>query len=241
MSLRGNCRTLSERIDCSPAIRITRLTTDRQDRPANEEIGEFHQLSSGFGAGLFEGWTSLLTCTAAPGRSLNTPEVTTSSPGLTPDSTATWSPRAAAQLDDLLAHAAVGLAVGALDVLDDEHRIAVGRVVDRRGRQRRPPSVASPMATCASTNIPGRSRSAGLSKVACTCTLRVASSTTESTAVILPAGGCEPSRPSAVTLTCAPRVQLAHLLLRHREVDVDRVERLQRHDRIAGVRGTGRG
>src|SRR5438132_2891569 len=27
MSLRGNCRTLSERIDCNPAMRITRLTT----------------------------------------------------------------------------------------------------------------------------------------------------------------------------------------------------------------------
>src|SRR6516225_7157077 len=27
MSLRGYCRTLSERIDCRPAIRITRLTT----------------------------------------------------------------------------------------------------------------------------------------------------------------------------------------------------------------------
>jgi len=27
MSLRGYCRTLKERIDCSPAIKITRLTT----------------------------------------------------------------------------------------------------------------------------------------------------------------------------------------------------------------------
>jgi len=67
---------------------------DGQDRPPHEEIGEFHQLSSGRGAGLFEGCTSLLTSTAAPWRSLKTPEVTTSWPGWSPVSTATWSPRA---------------------------------------------------------------------------------------------------------------------------------------------------
>ena len=62
---------------------------DREDRPLDEEIGETHQLSSGFGARLLAGVTLLLTCTAAPFRSLNTPEVTTSSPGFTPSSTAT--------------------------------------------------------------------------------------------------------------------------------------------------------
>ena len=66
---------------------------DRQDGPLDEEIGELHQLFSGFAAGLLPGFTALLTSTAAPLRSLNTPEVTTSSPGLMPDITATWSPR----------------------------------------------------------------------------------------------------------------------------------------------------
>ena len=98
MSLRGYCLTLSARIDCSPAIRMTRLDDDREDRPLDEEIGELHQLFSGLGAGLFAGRTELLICTAAPLRSLKTPEVTTSSPGLTPDSTATWSPRAGPSL-----------------------------------------------------------------------------------------------------------------------------------------------
>ena len=67
---------------------------DREDRSPDEEVGELHQLSSGRGAASLPGWTSLFTCTAPPLRSLNTPEVTTSSPGLTPDTTATRSPRA---------------------------------------------------------------------------------------------------------------------------------------------------
>src|SRR5207245_5565630 len=67
---------------------------DRQDGPSDEEVGELHQLSSGLGAGLFEGCVALFTATAAPLRSLKTPDVTTSSPGAIPDRTATWSPRA---------------------------------------------------------------------------------------------------------------------------------------------------
>ena len=58
---------------------------DREDRPLDEHIGELHQLFSGFGVGLLAGRTLLLTRTAAPLRSLNTPEVTTSSPAFRPD------------------------------------------------------------------------------------------------------------------------------------------------------------
>ena len=71
---------------------------DREDRPFDEEIGELHQLFSGFGVGLFARPHLVVDETAAPLRSLNTPEVTTSSPGLTPETTATWSPRAAPSL-----------------------------------------------------------------------------------------------------------------------------------------------
>ena len=46
------------------------------------------RLSSGFGARLLAGCTVLFTWTAAPFRSLKTPEVTISSPGSIPDSTA---------------------------------------------------------------------------------------------------------------------------------------------------------
>src|SRR5262249_10876201 len=67
---------------------------DREDRSLDEQIGELHQLFSGFGVGLFAGCTLLFTRTAAPLRSLKTPDVTISSPALMPDTTDTWSPRA---------------------------------------------------------------------------------------------------------------------------------------------------
>src|SRR6185503_5513187 len=51
---------------------------DCEHRPLYEEIGELHQLFSGFGAGLLAGCTLLFTTTAAPFRNLKTPEVTIS-------------------------------------------------------------------------------------------------------------------------------------------------------------------
>src|SRR5215813_8899375 len=39
ISLRGYCRTLSDRMDCSPAMRITRLTTiERTGRLTNKSV-----------------------------------------------------------------------------------------------------------------------------------------------------------------------------------------------------------
>ena len=61
----------------------------------------------------------------------------------------------------------------------------------------------SPTCTSAVTNIPGRSWFAGLAKLACTCTLRVASSTTELMAVIFPAAS-RPAIPSLATWTVSP-------------------------------------
>src|SRR5205823_3689256 len=82
-----------ERADgLQPGDQDDEVDDDRQDRPANEQVGELHQLSSGLGAVLLDGWTLLFTTTAAPGRSLNTPEVATSWPGLMPSMIATWSP-----------------------------------------------------------------------------------------------------------------------------------------------------
>ena len=66
---------------------------DGEDRPPDEEIREAHHRFSGVGVRSFAGRTLLFTWTAAPLRSLNTPEVTTSSPGFSPSMTATWSPR----------------------------------------------------------------------------------------------------------------------------------------------------
>src|SRR5262249_62153230 len=76
-----------------PGDQDDQVDDDRQDRPADEEVGESHQLSSGLGLGLLD-WASLLSMwIAAPLRSLNPPEVTTSSPGFNPETTETWSPR----------------------------------------------------------------------------------------------------------------------------------------------------
>src|SRR5262249_33965935 len=66
---------------------------DGQNRPLDEQIGELHYRFSGVGFGSLAGVTLLFTSTAAPLRSLNTPELTTMSPGLRPDTIATWSPR----------------------------------------------------------------------------------------------------------------------------------------------------
>ena len=60
----------------------------REDGAADEEVGQFHEFA-GVGVALFDGCTLLLTVTAAPGRSLKAPEVTTSSPGFNPDTTPT--------------------------------------------------------------------------------------------------------------------------------------------------------
>ena len=62
---------------------------DREHGPLDEKIGELHQLFPGLGAASLAGRTALLICTAAPLRSLNSPDVTTSSPGFTPVSTET--------------------------------------------------------------------------------------------------------------------------------------------------------
>src|ERR1700687_246007 len=52
MSLRGYCRTESERIDCRPAIRMTRLTTiARTGRRMKRSVNFICEMSSSFGPG----------------------------------------------------------------------------------------------------------------------------------------------------------------------------------------------
>ena len=89
-------------------------------------------MSSGVGDSLFSGCMLLLTWTWTPGLSLKTPEVTTSSPALTPDRMATRSPRDSPTLTNLLAHSPIRLVIGALHVLDDINNIPIRRELDRR-------------------------------------------------------------------------------------------------------------
>ena len=78
----------------------------------------------------------LLTWTAAPLRSLKTPEVTTSSPGFTPGDDGHLVATRPFELDELLTHAAVGLPFRVLEIGDDEDRVAVRGVTDGGRRQR---------------------------------------------------------------------------------------------------------
>src|SRR5512144_3262137 len=136
MSLRGYWRTVSERIDCSPAIRITRLTTTaRTGRLMNRSVnfmlavlrlrcwivgrlnlvldrdgGAAAQLENTGRHDLLAGLHAVDDCNLVTAR--------------------------VAQLDELLANTLVGLAVRTLDLFHDEDRIAVGRVTDRGGGQR---------------------------------------------------------------------------------------------------------
>src|SRR5437763_17218856 len=64
----------------------------------------------------------------------------------------------------------------------------------------------APRVSCAWTNMPGRSRPERLSKIACTRTLRVSSSTFESNAEIFPTSG--PGNASDVASTLAPTATL---------------------------------
>ena len=241
MSLRGYWRTLSERIDHSPRDQDHQVDDDREDRAPDEDVGELHQLSSGFGAGSFDGLTS--RCRpgpATPLRSLKTPEVTTSWPGLRPSSTATWSPRAAPSFTNCWRAPRYFWPFATVQLPDHEDGVAVGRVADRRRRQRHEPTgsrrpAAAPARTCRGAGGPP-----GLSSVARTRTLRVASSTTASMA-LKSAQERLARRPRA---SRAPRRRGAgsgDLLLRQREVDEDRLERLQRARSGRRRSGTGRG
>ena len=80
----------AERADrLQPGNQNHQVDDDGEYGPLDEEIGELHQLFSGFGAALLPGFTALLICTAAPLRSLKRPDVTTSSRAVTPEMTAT--------------------------------------------------------------------------------------------------------------------------------------------------------
>src|SRR5580693_907061 len=150
MSLRGYCRTLSERTACRPAMRMRRFTTiARTGRLTNKSVNFMHAPRSSsrcapsvcstlfrvrFGAIVrFHSVVNL------DRRGVTEPEdagadnfIARIQSGGDRDLIAA----AALDLDDLLAHAAIGLArLWILHVGHDVHRITVGSVVDGRCRQ----------------------------------------------------------------------------------------------------------
>src|SRR5512143_2558849 len=133
MSLRGYCRTLSERIDQSPAMRMTRLTTiARTGRRTKRSV-------------IFISAVLRLGGRAVPRLDRVVDEDGRAVPELEGAGghhlVARLQPRhdrhlvaaGGANLDELLADALVGRAVPPLHVGHDEHGVPIGRVADRRG------------------------------------------------------------------------------------------------------------
>src|SRR5262245_1586119 len=136
MSLRGYCRTLSDRIDCSPAIRITRLTTiERTGRLIKRSVNRILPVlwfrsfavrrldlvinrDRGAVAKFEHARRHYLFATLQAGKKSNL---------IAPR----WT-----DLHELLSHSAIRLALRVSQIRYDEDRVAVGRIADRRARQR---------------------------------------------------------------------------------------------------------
>ena len=164
------------------------------------------------------------TVTADPWRSCCKPEVTTISPALEPrqDLHAALDARARVDL------AALGLAV-----THDEHVLRVrspGSALRpaRATRRSVSPSVSSTLA-----NAPGSSTSPGFGHSARISSVRVAVSMRGSKAYTVPANRC--GRPGHREGDRAAEPNSVGVFFRHREIDLQRVEALQRRDARRGI------
>ena len=159
----------AERADrLQPGDQDDQVDDDREDRPLDEEIGEPHQLSSWLGrrivAGLHlvvdENGRAVAQLEDARGHDL----VARLDARDDRDLIAARAP----ELDELLAHAAVGLTVRVLEIGHDEDRIAVRRVADGGRRQRDDRAAGAQRSAPSGRTCPGRSVPSGLASVACT-------------------------------------------------------------------------
>src|SRR5262249_25124044 len=131
MSLRGYCRTVSARMDCRPAIRITRLTTiARTGRLTNRSVNRIlavlrlrRLLVIRLNLVVDENGSAVAKFKDSGSHDLFTRLDT----GKYRDLIAAGG----SQLDKLLAHTAVRVPVRIFKVFDDEYGIPVGRVADR--------------------------------------------------------------------------------------------------------------
>src|SRR5215217_4854578 len=135
MSLRGYCRTLSARIDCRPAMRMTRLTTIASTgRLTNRSVNFMtwvRLLIFGFGCGAVRRLDFIVHLDGDPVPQL---EHSRGHDFLARVQTRHDRDLIAArrsQLHNLLPNAAIRLPLRVLQVGEHEHRVAVRRVVDR--------------------------------------------------------------------------------------------------------------
>ena len=197
------------------------------------------------------GSTSLFTTTPAPLRSLNAPRASPPpGPAFTPSVTATKSPRALAEAHELLARHAPACR---------RRRPPARRRRPSSPRRRRPSRRTSACTTAVAGTLTTSLRSGSTTvDVRRTCPgagarrasgrsrarlmVRVAASTV---GIDRGDGACIGARACAVDLSAhaaSPcRRALREALLRQREVDEDRVDRLERRDRGARSSGTDRG
>src|SRR5918992_5013337 len=139
ISLRGYCLTLKERTDCSPAIRITRLTTIASTgRLMKRSVNRIGCSSVVFRRGrrIVAGLHRVVDEDRDPVPQLEHAGGHHFVARIDAREHRHLVAARRAGLDELLPHAAIRLAVFALHLGDDEDRIAVGRVADGRCRQR---------------------------------------------------------------------------------------------------------
>src|SRR5262249_44720120 len=135
MSLRGYCRTVSARMDCSPAIRMTRLTTiARTGRLTNRSVSRILTIL-GFRSPLVVGLNLVVDQNSGAVAKLEDAGSHDLLPRLDPRKHRDLIAARGPELHKLLAHAAVCLTVRTFEILDDEYGISIGGVTDRGGGQ----------------------------------------------------------------------------------------------------------
>src|ERR1700756_1719086 len=139
ISLRGYCRTLNERIDCSPAIRITRFTTiARTGRFINRSVNfmDFPCLAVlRFRSRIIPGLHFVVHVDRRSIAELENSRGHHFIPRVPPRHDRHLVTARPVNLHKLLAHSFVGLSLRILHFRDDEDRISIRRVADRRCRQ----------------------------------------------------------------------------------------------------------
>src|SRR6266542_74864 len=236
MSVRGNCRTDRDRIACRPAIRITRLTTTaRTGRRTKRSVNfMFAALLAvfGFRSRVIAGLRLVVDLDGGAVAELEDPRGHDFLSLLEAGGDRDLITARGAELDDLLAHAAVDLAVGAFQVRDDEDGVAVRGVVDRGGRGRNDRLARREqdlgLHEHAGLQFPFRVRERGLDLDVAG---RLAHDRVERGDGACKRRGCRAAGAPGRDAHSASYSHAGDLLLGHGEVHVDRIERLERHDR----------
>src|SRR5258706_2161718 len=140
MSLRGYWRTLSERMDCRPAITMTKLTTiERTGRFMKRSVNFISSCPRlaifGLGSGTISRLDFVIDLDGGSVAQLEHARCHHFIAGIQPGNDRNLISARSLDLDELLLDAAVSLALGILNIGDDEDRVTIRGIVDGRGRQ----------------------------------------------------------------------------------------------------------